>query len=249
MKTEEYKTMYDIEDNYWWYVGLRGLIISTMNRLKLKELNVRILDAGCGTGKVLAGCAEYRSYGIDFSEEAVGFCKLRGLNNIVRGSISHVPFKGFCFDLVMSLDVLYHTNVKDDVETLKEICRVMSGGGILLLNLPAYNFLRSRHDEAIHTRHRYTRRDLKERVQEAGFEIEKITYRNTFLFPIAVLKRIFEKYFTADDTASDLKPLPFMVNKLFTYLLFLENRLIMSGIDFPFGLSIYCVARKKEQES
>jgi hypothetical protein len=150
--------------------------------------------------------------------------------------------------MVISIDVLYHRGVENDIESLKEIYKVINDSGVLLLHLPAYNFLRSRHDEAVHTKQRYTKKDLENKVREAGFEIKKITYRNSILFPLAVIKRIIEKLssFKPENVESELKPFPPLINKFFTYLLFLENKLITSGVNFPFGLSIYCIARKKK---
>lgn len=247
MKKEEYEVLFNIEDNYWWYVGLRELVLSFVDGLNKKKENLRILDAGCGTGKILESCKNHDIYGIDFSEEAIKYCRLRKADKIVRGSICSLPFKEGSFDLVISLDVLYHKNIEDDMKTLKELYHVMNKDGILLLNLPAYNFLRSRHDQAIHTRHRYTVEELKQKVEKAGFKMEKITYRNAILFPIAVAKRILEKIFFmhSDKVESDLKPLPRFLNNFLAYLLFLENKLIRFGFIFPFGLSIYCAARKK----
>jgi ubiquinone/menaquinone biosynthesis C-methylase UbiE len=246
MKKEEYKIMFNIEDNYWWYVGLRQLVLSYMEG-KDKRINLRILDAGCGTGGMSTALKAYKPYAIDYSEEAICYSKSRKIDNIARASVCCMPFKNGFFDIVISLDVLYHINVTDDVDTLKEINRVIDKEGVLLLHLPAYNFLRSRHDEAVQTKRRYTVKELKQKVETAGFEIEKITYRNVFLFPIAVIRRILEKLFLSNEkhTESELKPLSPFTNDIFTRILLFENKLIKSGISFPFGLSIYCVARKK----
>ena len=246
MEKEEYKVMYDIEDNYWWYVGLRKLVFSSVDEFTRKKRNLNILDAGCGTGKILENCKAYAAYGLELSGEAIKFCKSRGLSNIVRGSICDIPFKNNSFDVVISLDVLYHIKVENDLKALEELYGITNKDGILVLNLPAYNFLRSRHDETIHTRHRYTLKELEEKVEKAGFRVERITYRNTIFFPLAVIKRIVEKFLfiNAEKMESDLKPLPELLNKFLTKLLFLENTLIISGINFPFGLSLYCVAKK-----
>jgi SAM-dependent methyltransferase len=247
MKKEEYKVMFNIEDTYWWYVGLRELALTFVDRINKNRDDSRMLDAGCGTGKILEDGRSYNIYGMDYSDEAIKFCKLRGLDNLIRGSISNLPFKNGSFDIVISLDVLYHKNVENDLETLKELCEVMSKDGRLLLNLPAYDFLRGRHDEAVHTKRRYTRKSLKEKLGKAGFEIERITYRNTFLFPVAVAKRVMEKFFPVEPESadSDLKTLPHILNKIFTLLLILENKLITLGLSLPVGLSVFCIARKK----
>src|SRR5262249_40616432 len=78
--------------------------------------------------------------------------------NVVRGDVGRLPFADAAFDAVLSLDVLYHIAAPGDLAALREIARVLKPGGHAVLNLPAYEFLRGRHDLAIHTRQRYTRR-------------------------------------------------------------------------------------------
>ncbi|RJQ56215.1 MAG: class I SAM-dependent methyltransferase [Nitrospiraceae bacterium] len=247
MEKKVYEVIFNIEDNYWWYVGLRDLVFSSIDKFSHKHDGMRILDAGCGTGKFLDECKAYRAFGLDFSEVAINFCKLRNINNLIRGSICEVPLKNNLFNIVVSLDVIYHMGVKNDVNTLKELHEVISPNGILLLNVPAYNFLKSKHDVAIHTRRRYTIEGLKSDLEKAGFRIEIITYRNTLLFPIAAIKRMVDKFIfvNKDDSDSDLNQSGCLFNKIFTHLLFLENKLIMSGVKLPFGLSVFCVARKE----
>jgi SAM-dependent methyltransferase len=244
MNKNEYDVLFNVEDTYWWHVGLRNLVFSCIDNIKKKKNIRKILDAGCGTGKILEDCKEYTTFGMDASEEALTYCKLRRLDNLVRSSISRVPFKRDSFDLVISIDVLYHKGVESDVDALKEIYQMINKNGVLLLQLPAYNFMRRKHDVAVHTRDRYTKNNLIKKVQEAGFKIEKITYRNTLLFPIAFIKMIIEKLFPAKKAESELEPLPSLVNTLFATLLFFENKLITLGINLPFGLSIYCIAKK-----
>lgn len=247
MEKELYEITYNMEDNYWWFVGLRELILSFKEKSSHKRTGLRILDAGCGTGGLLDRLRSNRAYGIDISEEAIKFCKSRKINNVIRASVSSIPFSRDFFDLIISLDVLYHSWVKNDIAVLKEFYRVLDRDGILLLNLPAYDFLRSQHDKAIHTRHRYTHKELKRKVKKAFFKIEKITYRNSLLFPLMVIIRFLEKIFSKNKKIArlNLRPLPSLINKFLIYLLFLENWLILSGLNFPFGLSLFCVARKK----
>ncbi len=257
MLKKEYEVMFNIEDDYWWYIGLRDLVLRYIERINKKGERLKILDAGCGTGMMLASCMNHQACGLDFSKEALKYCKMRSLTDILQGSINALPFKSNYFDIVFSFDVLGQeidfsgssSNILiDNIETLKEIGRVMNKSGILILNLPAFNFIRSNHDKAVGVNRRYTIKDLCECVQKAGFEIEKITYRNTFLFPISVVKRIIERrlYIEEEDPESDLKPLPYLINILLTHILFIENKLIRSGVNLPFGLSVYCVARKKK---
>ncbi len=246
MEKEEYTTLYNMEDSFWWYVGLRDLVFCCVDKFtSFKGDNFNILDAGCGTGGVLSGLRAYKTYGLDISEEAIKFCKLRKLNNIVQGSICDIPFDNNFFDLIISLDVLYHLSV-NDTKALEELHRVLCKSGRLMLNLPAYGFLKSEHDKAVHTRHRYTTKEVKLKLRNSGFSIESITYRNTILFPLALVIRLMKKLLPKNKVKpkSDLILLPNLLNGFLTQILFLENRLILSGFKFPFGLSIFCVAKK-----
>lgn len=248
MELKEYKIMHAIEDDYWWYVGLRKLVLSYVDSIITKNERLKILDAGCGTGKILEKFNAYRAYGVDYAEEALRFCNVRNLNNLMRASICDLPFLNNSFDIVISLDVLCCIPVDQNMKILNELYRVMNINGALLLNLPAYNFLQSTHDKATHIRQRYVLNEIKRKLEKAGFIVEKITYRNCFLFPLLFIVRIIKKIFIGNkkEVKSDLTPLPGLLNKLLTTILLLENKLIISGVNFPFGLSIYCVARKKE---
>ncbi len=246
MEKKEYEVLYSLEDNCWWYIGLRKLVFSLIDNLRHNNNDLTILDAGCGTGAVLEKINTHSIYGLEIAEEALKYCKLRKLNNLIRGTICSTPFKDNTFDVIISLDTLYHAWIENDLNTLEEFYRVLNKKGMLLLNLPAYNFLRSRHDKAIHTRHRYTINDLTRKIEKAGFVVEMITYRNTILFPFIALKRMIEKVFMSKETVeSDLKQLPDMINNLFASILKLENILINAGVKFPYGLSVFCLARKR----
>jgi hypothetical protein len=124
--------------------------------------------------------------------------------------------------------------------------RVLKPGGLLVMNLPAYEFLRSEHDVAIHTKQRYTRGRLRDMLREAGLQIHSLTYRNTLLFPVAAVVRLAKKLFRPRpaEARSDLKPLPRVLNGALTVPLWVENRLIRLGVRLPFGLSVYCTATK-----
>jgi SAM-dependent methyltransferase len=249
MEKKEYEKMYEVEDNNWWYAGLRRLTRAVMDNIACENDGLAVLDAGCGTGGMLKECGDYSAFGMDISEESMKFCRMRSLENLLRGSVDRIPFKDSVFNIVISLDVLCNMNVQDDFKTLEELYRVIDTNGVLLINLPAYNFLRSRHDESFHQVHRYTARDLREKVRKAGFTVERITYRNTFLFPLMAVVRIVNRLLRSDfeKKESDMRPLPGILNKFLQHVLILENRMIAGGASFPFGLSVFCVARKKEK--
>lgn len=247
MERHEYEVMFSQEEDYWWYLGLRDIVFRYLNPFIGRNKSAMILDAGAGTGKLLEMCKDYRAWGLEFSEHAFPFLKLRGLRNVVRSSICSIPFKDQAFHCVVSLDVLYHAGVENDADALVEIHRVLKSDGLLILNLPAFEFLRSRHDLAVHTRRRYQTEELRRKLEKAGFCVERITYRNTILFPIVALVRFIKKMIPKQDTGqgikSDLYRLPLWINKLLYQILILENKRLLRGLTFPFGLSVFCIAK------
>ena len=246
MEPQEYQTLYQVEESYWWYIGLRELVVSWIDRFRVGNKPLKILDAGCGTGGMLKKLSGDHAFGLDFSNDAINFCRQNGLKDILQASVSDIPFPDHSFDLVLSLDVLCNTPPSEESKALREFSRVLVPDGLLILHLPGYNSLQGKHDRAVHIRHRYTCSELKDKLQGNGFTIEKLTYRNSFLFPFIAIKRLAEKPFLTEGKhyTSDLTPLPRVINGMMVKILSAENRLLRKH-DFPFGLSVFCLARKK----
>ena len=240
MEKEQYKILFELEDNYWWHASLRKLIVDNLRRNAIAERPLQILDAGCGTGGNLATLRkEGRVVGLDLSEDAIYFSRKRGVKNLLRGSVSALPFKDGSFNVLLSIDVLYHRFVRDDTSSLKEFHRMLTKGGILILHLPAFEFLRGPHDKLVYTQRRYTKDEISKKLLLSGFKIKKISYKNSLFF--------FTAYFLRKTNAigqrSELKKLPRWVNWTFYHLTNIEN-LLLRSINLPCGLSIFCIAEK-----
>jgi SAM-dependent methyltransferase len=246
MEAVEYEVLYRREEDYWYFLGLRDLVADSLARLFRGRKDLAVLDTGCGTGKLLEALDAHRPWGLELSAEAFPWLRRRDLSKVVRASICQMPFPDESFDVVLCMDVLPCVEAPGDAEAVREMARVQKRGGVLLLHAAAYNFLYSRHDLATHTKQRYTRGRLGRLIDQAGLRIETISYHNTTLFPIAALVRGAQKLLAANPVAprSDLKPLPRLLNRALTLPLLFENRLIRLGVRLPFGLSIFCVARK-----
>lgn len=233
--------MRQAEDSHWWYVGMRAIVDSLLSTV-LPDRKLTVLDAGCGTGANLVHLgARGQVVGLDVATEALSFCRLRGSDNLTRGSIQTLPFRENSFDLVVSFDVLYHRAVTDDVVALREFRRVLRPGGAVLLRLPAFHWLRSAHDQVIHTRHRYTASEVRERLTEAGLAIDRLTYVNFLLFPAAVSSRLLARQ--SGEARSDLGPVSPLLNRALGMALRLESRLVRR-FNLPWGLSVMALARK-----
>ena len=241
MKKEEYINMYNLEDSYWWFVGKRFLIDKFLKRSKK---NNQILDVGCGTGIIMKMMQKYgTTYGIDASKLAIDFCKKRNLKNLKLGKIESLPYKNNQFDIVTCLDLLYHKEVKDDLKALKELSRVLKKGGRLLITDSAMMCLYGKHDKAHHGIRRYSREELEIKLKKAGFSVEKITYYNTLLFPFVYLKRKLDNL-NNKKIISDVQKINPITNYILKQLFIFEISLL-SIINYPFGVTIFAIAKKK----
>ena len=241
----EYLRVSQLEHKHWWYVGMNDITARMLKRIDRPVETRRILDAGCGTGGALAWLNEFdAAYGIDRHILAVSLAKEKGRRRISRATVAGLPFAGATFDIVTCFDVLYHVSVADDEAALKEFARVLVPGGLLLLRLPALEWLGgSHHDRAVHTRHRYTRGEVARKLVAARMEPVRLTYANSLLFFPAMLWRFLGRAFRAR-RSSDVWLPGATINRVCTALLRLEA-LALDCVDFPFGLSVVAVAKKQ----
>jgi SAM-dependent methyltransferase len=146
---------------------------------------------------------------------SLGVKRLRGA--LARATVLALPFVDACFDLVTSFEVLYHRGVPDEGAALRETWRVLRPGGRLLLRLPAFEWLRGRHDSAVHGRRRYTIGDVQTLLRNQGFVIERISYVNTLLLPFPLVQRLIERLLPdTPDEGSDLQLPPSVAERSVT---------------------------------
>jgi ubiquinone/menaquinone biosynthesis C-methylase UbiE len=246
MERSEYAVMAAVEDRHWWYGGMRAIAAALLDNAYRERGGLSILDAGCGTGGNALFLRRYGNVvGIDLAAEAteLGGQRLPGV--LARGSVIQLPFADASFDLVTSFDVLYHRAVPDERGALRETARVLRPGGRLLIRLPAYEFLRSKHDRAVHTRRRYTAADTRALLTTGGFDVERCSYVNSLLFPLPLAQRLLERMLpNLERQESDLALPAGLVNEALRWPLAAEAAWLAHGGSFPAGLSIVCLARR-----
>lgn len=245
MDFEEYAKMYELEGSHWWFRGKRKIARNMITRYASLAPEDWILDVGCGTGGMMELLSEYgRPLGLDICSIGLEFACERGLGSLTQGTALTLPFADETFGLITAFDVLYHERVEDDLEALREFCRICRPGGILLLTDSALPILRSQHDEAYHASRRYTASELRRKVTQAGFEVEKLTYVNTLLLPFVFLVRLWKRYVhNGNVPTSDLWAMPAWLNAVLYAIYSLEATLI-TRVNLPIGSSLVCVARK-----
>ncbi len=244
MKQHTYAIMHNVEDSHWWYVGRRAILESFMTGIvqspKFKVKSLKILDVGCGTGGNLEMLKKFgAAEGVDVSEDALAFCRQKGLK-VEKGLAEKMPFANESFDVVTALDVIEHLD--DDVAGLREMFRVLKTGGKTLIFVPAFMFLWGVQDDVSNHRIRYTKKQIVERLQKAGFEIERATYANwTFFAPILAGRTIMK--ITGIKPESENNVNVSALNGVFGKL-FGAERFWLKNLNFPFGVSIVIVAKK-----
>lgn len=222
------------EDDHWWYRGRRRVLAEVLASLPLPD-QPRILDAGCGGGGQLPALARLGEVtGVELAAEAAEVARARGAGTVLEGTVERLPFDYASFDLITSLDVIEHTD--DDVLALRELLRVIRPGGWLVLTVPAYPRLWSRHDELNHHRRRYTRATLLRATAAAGWAPRRTTHFNSLLLPAAAAVRVLERGDSSQ--RSDVDRTPAWLNGLLEMPLAVEARLIASGRRLPAGLSL-----------
>jgi len=245
MQQHTYAIMNRVEDSHWWYVGRRRILESFLKQIiqnpKSKIQNPKILDVGCGTGGNLEMLTKFgAAEGVDVSDEALEFCKRKGLK-AHKGLAESLPFEDGSFNIVTALDVVEHLD--DDLAGLKEMNRVLKTGGKTLIFVPAFMWLWGVQDDVSNHRIRYTKRQIIERLENAGFEIERATYANiTFFAPILAGRTLMK--LTGIKPESENNVNVSALNGVFGKL-FGAERFWLKNFDFPFGVSIVIVAKKK----
>ena len=233
-----------LEKNHWWYVGRRNLIIQL---LKKYPKTASVLDVGCSSGILLEqlkhlGFKPNNLYGIDISKTAIQNARKNGLKQVFVMDAQNIKIPKKKFDVIIASDCLEH--LKDEKKALKSWKDLLKRDGVLIIFVPAFMSLWSHHDEDnLHYR-RYTKSQLINALSSQGFCIERKGYWNFFLFfPVFIFRLLSRIVNTNNNTASNLQYFGnSFANKILTSLLIFEN-ILLKLINFPFGISTFCIAR------
>lgn len=246
---DRHKVLAELENRSFWFVNRNALLNRAMDRF-FPYANT-YLEVGCGTGFVLAAMARNRDWdqiaATDVFLSGLGFAASRVPRaQILQSDISALPFIEE-FDVVGAFDVFEH--VEKDEEAMSSVHRALKPGGGLLVTVPQHGWLWSRQDELAYHKRRYTRPELRRKLEHAGFKIVRSTSFISFLLPLMALARLrylFSPRASANDAAgmSEFNIAGFL-NTAFGAVCVLERYLIARGMSFPAGGSLLMIARKE----
>ena len=242
MRKDLYKELFEVEDKHWWHDHKRQVIHQMIDKFTEKG---KVLDIGAGTGKILSELKMkgWSVTGIDGEKEAIKWSKKRGIKIQQVDIEKRLKLNEKSFNLVLALDVIEHLG--KDKKMLREISRILKPKGVAIITVPAYQWLFNYWDEMLEHKRRYTVQSFKKVVDLDQFTIEYLGYFSMFIFPIAVIVRLIKKMLgktqTSDFQTTPLSLISVPVIKFFNYI----ERVLLSIISLPFGLSVICVIRKK----
>lgn len=218
----------------WWYAG-REAAISRALKPFVTGKQGKVLDFGAGPGAMQHFLENFGSvFAYEKDKDAAAKAATRGYEAVFTEEPENLE-RAF-YTLIGAFDVLEH--IEDDAAAANMLLDLLAPGGILVVSVPAYNFLWSHHDVINHHFRRYTRKSITSLLRKAGFSVRYCTYWNFLLFPLAVIVRLFNK------TGEGAFNLPRAIDRLLTGLLRAES-LIVPGLSFPCGSGLVVIAQKQ----
>jgi SAM-dependent methyltransferase len=243
-KPEYFNELAQLEAGSFWFRSRNRYIIWALQHYFPKAGS--FLEIGCGTAFVLSGiaqtCPDMRIAGSEIFSQGLAFAALRLPGaELMQMDARSIPYVAE-FDSIGAFDVLEH--IVDDEMVLRETNKALKSGGGLLLTVPQHQFLWSPADENARHVRRYSSRDLKEKVERAGFKVMRMTSFVSFLLPLMLVSRWAKRNASGKEASAELALAP-SLDALLEQVMRLELLLIKTGINLSIGGSLLLIASKK----
>ena len=229
----------------FWFRSRNRLIVWALERHFPTARS--LLEVGCGTGFVAAGIAQAvapltlaagdaQSSGLAFARDRLPQARLYQVD------ARSLPFDRE-FDVVGAFDVIEHLD--EDERVLAQMWRAVRPGGGVLITVPQHRWLWSAEDVAGGHKRRYSRRELVQKVQRAGFAVERVTsFVSVPLAPMAASRLRARIGIRHDPDSNAELSLPRALDRLLELAMTAERALIRAGVSLPAGGSLLLVGRR-----
>lgn len=240
MQEQVYHANFQHENEYFWFIARNSIVYSAFKKHCKVGKGENVIDIGCGTGGFASMLnEEYDVTATDTEPLALEYAKKRGLEDLHLGTLDDFSSEKV-FKAGFMLDVIEH--IEDDNRVVSQVYDLLPSGAWFVASVPAYQWMWSTHDEIHQHYRRYTMGSFVKLLKRNGFEIVHKSYLNTFLFPLALAKRVIDRFTKGKEETPHDEVSP-ILNSLFTKVFSSEKGLVNS-IGLPFGLSILVIARK-----
>ncbi len=244
-----------LEDEHWWFVGRRRIVVSLVHALAPLGRGAVVLDVGCGTGATVGALAsDYRCFGVDGSADAVRLAAGRfpQADFICGTAPADLPDISGEADVILLMDVLEH--VEDDTALLRALALAMKPGAHLLITVPADPRLWSPHDVRFAHYRRYVPTTLAALWRDLPVSPLLLSYFNSRLFPLAWMARTIaqRRNRSLGEAGTDLRmPTP-ALNAVLTRLFAGERRALQRALQrhtsaYSRGVSLVAALRRREE--
>jgi SAM-dependent methyltransferase len=240
---EYFARLAGIEETNFWFRARNELIQWALGNYFPDAKS--LFEVGCGTGFVLAGIRKtfpgMRLAGSEIFADGLAIAKTRLPEvELYQMDARRIPYE--CeFDVVGAFDVLEH--LAEDESALTQMFGAARPGGGFLVTVPQHRFLWSASDQHAKHQRRYSRAELRRKVETAGFQIERITSFNSLLLPLMICSRMQRK---RDQNVNPWREFEISsaLNRTLESILSLERIMIRKGVSFPAGGSLLLAGRK-----
>jgi SAM-dependent methyltransferase len=236
---------FEVEEGSFWFGHRNRAILEILCRFPPTG---PIADVGAGNGFVSLALqrAGYPTLVIEPGAAGIRNARTRGLAPLICATLQDAGFRPGSLDAAGLFDVLEH--IPDDRAFLQDLRAILKPGGRLYVSVPAFRALWSSEDDLVGHHHRYTRREIRDRLQGAGFHVDFASYIFSPLpLPLFLLRTLpsklgYRQQLDATRTAAELHPPSGLVVRAITRLLDGELALLKRGRRIPFGTSCLVVA-------
>lgn len=247
--TEGFEPLFRNEEKNFWFRSRNQVILSLFRRYS-QTASVRFLEIGCGTGYVLRAIAQsgpHTVIGAEIHVQGLAFARRRLPGaDLIQLDATRMPFREE-FDAIGAFDVLEH--ITEDELVMNQVLQALKPGGHFYITVPQYPWMWSYLDDVAFHKRRYTRKELKSKLEKAGYTVQYIGSFVCSLFPAMALSRLLKKQEAPGQEEREKIDsefnIPDWMNFLFRSILKLDEILIRMGLSLPFGGSLVAVAQKK----
>lgn len=244
----EFANLARCEKNFWWHRGMEQILFRILDPIVKERSLDTAMEAGCGTGHMASRLERHygwRVFPTDLQRDGLEYRMNHGCRHGgAQADVAALPFPNSRFDVVASLDVISHFPSGDEHRAIRELVRVLTPGGLLVMRICALNMLRSRHLMFTDERQRFTRKRLIEVVSKHGIWVLRCTYADSLLLPVALAKFRIAEPLLRLRPSSGIRQMAGWLNQLLYSALRLESTWLGTGRNFLLGQSLILVGER-----